>query len=178
MLEKVEKLANSAGDQRMVARCHKTFGNLCILSKRNAISALQYYQQAYHYFITAKDQHWHGVLCHDLADAYLMTGNPVKAYQFIEEGLKVVRGLGDKRLEQALQEIIDAHPALTTGLSERQCNIVWEVMQVGEIRTKRCVELTGLSRSQAMKILQELERLQILQKVGKGRGTRYILRSA
>lgn len=175
MVEKVEKLATSAGDQRMVARCHKTLGNLCVLNEGGVASALLHYQRAYDYFVTVKDRHWQGVVCYEMADAYLMNGEPEKASHFIEEGLTIAHELGDKRLEEALQSIMQSHPALTAGLSARQRTIMWEVVQVGEIRTKQCMVLTGLERRQAIRTLQDLEALQILKKIGKGRGTRYIL---
>lgn len=177
MLKKVKQLALEAGDQRMISYCNKLFGNLHIMSKQDVSLALPYYQQAYDYFVTIDDHYWQGILCYDLAETHLMIGNIEEGHHFIKKGQKIAYELGDNRLEQGLQTMIDSNEALTDGLSSRQRQIIQEVVEVGEIRTKRCIELTGLSRSQAMRILKELDKLQILQKVGNGRGTHYILRS-
>ncbi|MGB1251763.1 MAG: hypothetical protein ACPG8W_14185 [Candidatus Promineifilaceae bacterium] len=174
MAEKVEKLAVEAGDSHVAARCRKTLGNVCVNRKQNAAAAISYYQRAYTYFSNAKDLHWQGAMCYDLAEAHLMNSDPVKAYEFIEKGRNIAHELGNKRLEQALQAIINTSVALTADLSARQRTIIWEVAQNGEIRTKRCMALTGLERRQAVRELQTLETMKLLQKVGKGRGTRYV----
>ncbi len=65
-------------------------------------------------------------------------------------------------------------PALEAQLSERQKDMVRQLVAGEELTSRKCQELYGLSAQAVFKDFRELVRLGIARKIGSGRSTRYV----
>ncbi|MGB1250319.1 MAG: hypothetical protein ACPG8W_06780 [Candidatus Promineifilaceae bacterium] len=175
MMERVYKLAIEEGNHRVVAHSQHAFGAFHVLNQRDGQAAIPYYQEAYSYFESIDDKHRLGILCHDLAETYVIVESYQQAYDFIQRGLAIADDVDDQYVQSSLKKLARSNPALADDLSSQQRMVVAEVFNNGRIRTKRCQELLGLESSQARRYLQLLVEMQFLESVGKGRGTHYVL---
>lgn len=175
-LQKSLQLAEEAGNQQMVASNHKTIGNTYFL-QANYAQAESHYQQAYQLFVQMENQNWQGYLCYDLAELYATTYQWAEAEQYLKQGQAFAETLGNRMLASGLQTLALQFPTAGHDLNERQAVALRYVAEHGAITNKQYCELTRCSPITAVRDLKECLEKEVLVKVGKGRGTRYVLQT-
>lgn len=76
-------------------------------------------------------------------------------------------------MEKAIRTI---PPSVEENLNERQKRIVVQVLREGSVSTSWCIETLKVVRDTARRDFNDLMSMGILQRVGKGRRTKYVLK--
>ncbi|MCA9933955.1 MAG: protein kinase [Ardenticatenaceae bacterium] len=173
-LQKSSSLAKKAGNAQMRGLSIKGIGD-CYSFQGMYQEAISHYREAYNILLATKNLNWRGGICYDLSEAFAETGNWPSAKVFFEEGKNIAKELGQERLLHAFADLAQRHPALISDLLDRQEQALLHTREKGNITMQEYMGLAEISRSQAHRDLSEMVEKGILQRVGKGRGTRYLL---
>ena len=172
-LQKTNELAKKAGNLRMQGLSHKGMGS-CYFFQRNYHEAIDHYQEAYQIWLAGKNLNWRAGICHDLAEVYAEIGDVALARKYYEEGEGIAQELRHERYLREFETLTSLYPSLMVAVNERQEAALGHVKKEGHITMQMYMELSEVSKSQAHRDLRELCELELLQKVGKGRATRYV----
>ena len=173
-LQKSSSLAKKAGNAQMQGLSLKGIGD-CYSLQGLYQEAISHYREAYNILLATKNLNWRGGICYDLSEAFAETGNWPSAKFFFGEGKAIAEELGQERLLHAFFDLANKHPALISDLLDRQEQALLHTRENGAITMQEYMSLAEISRSQAHRDLSEMVDKGILQRVGKGRGTRYLL---
>lgn len=173
-LQKSYDLAQKAGNQQLEGLSLKGMGN-CYFFQGDYARAIRHYERAYAILQATKNLNWHATMCYDLAEVYAETGEIALSQKYYDEGVAIATEIGQARYLTAFDSLAKKYPFLRTELNERQSRGMAYVKLNDELTMQVYIELTEISRSQAHRDLQELVDQGILTRVGKGRGTRYVL---
>ncbi len=176
-LQKSNKLAKQAGNMQMQGLSLKGIGDGYAFQGLYA-DAILHYRQAYNILLATNNLNWRGGLCYDLAESFAEVGDWTSAKIFYDEGIALAKELGQQRLLEAFTSLAENVPMLVSDLLERQKMALHHVKEHASIAMQDYMDLADISRSQAHRDLSEMVDRGILQRVGKGRGTRYILAGA
>lgn len=175
-LQRSLALAEEINDQQMIAMTHKGMGNGAFL-QGDYQQALTHYQHAYAVWQETGNHNWLAGVCYDLTETHIMLNQLPAARPFYEQGIALVTTLQHERLGDEFAELQDRFPSLTLQLNERQERAVQFIRANGAITRRQYVALSELSQTQAYRDIEELLSLGVLERVGSGRGTRYVLTS-
>ncbi|MCA9973897.1 MAG: protein kinase [Anaerolineales bacterium] len=173
-LHKSYDLAQKAGNQQMRGMSQKGLGNGYFFQGDYG-RAIEHYERAYRIFQDAKNLSWRASMCYDLAEVHAEVGDIGQAQAYYQEGVAMATEIGQDRYLSAFESLREKYPFLALALNERQNRALAYVKLNDELTMQVYIELTEISRSQAHRDLQELVDQGILLRVGKGRGTRYVL---
>jgi predicted HTH transcriptional regulator len=138
-------------------------------------TAIDYYGRAYDIFVEMLNHNLQAYICCDLAEAYLQIGQADEAQPFIDEGITLAQRSGNDALVRLLQSLAEQAPKYAVELNEREVGAIEFVRENGRITNQDYRDLTGVSQKQAVRDLNKLVDDGLLQRVGKGRATRYEL---
>ncbi|MEZ4643183.1 MAG: protein kinase [Chloroflexota bacterium] len=173
-LQKSIDLSQKVGNVQAQALSMKALGSSFFFQKQYE-QAIAYYLQAYRMLLAAKNLNWLASTCQDLAEVYAETGVWQKARKFYEEGVAIAQELGHERYLHEFAELVRRYPSLVVAMNERQTTVLRHVQTQGTVTMQSYMDITGVSRSQAHRDLSDLVEKQVLQRVGRGRATRYLL---
>ncbi|HEY90143.1 MAG TPA: tetratricopeptide repeat protein [Thermoflexia bacterium] len=167
-------LAVKSGNQNTTGAYNKGIGQ-CYYFMGEYQEAIHYGLLAYHNFVETDSQKHQSHTCHDLAEAYGMSGDIESGRRYFMIGLQFAQLLEDELLVQDFKRLEREHPTLNlySDLNERQKAAIDYVKQHKSIANRRYRDLTEISQKQAVRDLRELVKRQIFVKVGDGRATRY-----
>lgn len=173
-LQKSLNLAKEAGNVQMQGLSVKGIGDAYSFQGHFS-EAISNYRQAYNILLATKNLNWRGAICYDLAEAYCEVAEWSAAKVFFDEGLAIARELGQERYIHGFTSLAERHPVLVSELLDRQKEALNYIRDNEILAMQDYMELADISRSQAHRDLSELVDKGILQRLGKGRGTRYVL---
>ena len=172
-LDKSREWAIRSGNLQTLGLVHKGLGT-CHFFTEAYDEAITHYEQAYDIWCQTHNKNWQTYISYDLVEAYATIGRFGQAQQQLFIGKQLATELGNERILAELNELSKQFPALNVSLSERQMEALAFVHKHGSINRQRYIELSGVAKSQAYRDLEELCQSGLLQRVGKGRGTRYV----
>ena len=172
-LRKTQHLANDIGNGRMTALCYKAIGNCYVRDGQQFDKAWPLYNKAYDYFKQSGNRHYLAGICYDLTEAHITQGQIDLALQFLGEGTSLIKP--DSDLGLAFAEMQQTFIELSSKLCKLdQRKIVRYVRLNNKITNKLCREQLNISDRQALRELDLLVANNTLQRIGKGRGVKYI----
>lgn len=118
----------------------------------------------------------HAAICCDLAEAYAELKDLKQAQPYLTEGAHIAhRNSLDSRLKE-LEDVAHKYPGLyLPHWDEREQKILEYVKVHTAITRRECVQLLDVSESTAARVLDEMANRKYLERVGKGRGTKYVV---
>jgi tetratricopeptide (TPR) repeat protein len=173
-LQRSQKLAADVGHRKMEGLTYKSIG-ACYFWLHQLETAIDYYGRAYDIFVEMLNHNLQAYICCDLAEAYLQIGQADEAQPFIDEGITLAQRSGNDALVRLLQSLAEQAPKYAVELNEREVGAIEFVRENGRITNQDYRDLTGVSQKQAVRDLNKLVDDGLLQRVGKGRATRYEL---
>lgn len=173
-LQRAYQFADDADNLQMQGVALKGMGNCYVLQEQFAES-IPAYDRAYAIFAQPKNPSYLASTCIDLAEAHAALGAWPEARRYFAEAGVISAELDHPRYRAELNELAERFPRLVSTLTPRQQQVVAFVKSHGAIRRPEYIDLIGVSKSQAHRDLEELCQQQILERVGKGRATRYVL---
>lgn len=166
------ELALELGNRQTAAASSKTIGGTLFM--RGAFAAAeQRYLEAYAIFVELGNNNWQAHTCYDLAEVYAELGNSAEMQRYFDEGKALADAAGDMALVEAFAEFGRSHQSHFSTLTPRQLTCLNHIKKQGKITNKQYQELNDVSPRQALRDLQEMEALGLLEKAGKGRATHY-----
>ena len=175
-LQQSQALAKQAGNERMEVLSKKGIGDCYRLGSSDHEKAVEYYLQAHHDFESKGYDFWLGKVCEDLVQTYTTLGQTLKAKEYFDQGLELAAQLGNQKLKAKFKTLAETHIELVLDLHDRERQAIGYMRQNGSIKNKEFRHLTGIkSNRTAATVLNQLVEKGFCVKVGKGRGTRYVL---
>lgn len=151
----------------------------CYYELGQPLQAIQFYEEAYQCFIEAGLKVYQAYVGYDLAEVLVQQGKNESAYHYFCESMQLNQVLKIALLENLLTDLQIKWVEFSAELTPRHRKILAYVRQHGSITKQQCKSLINLKDRQATRILKdELDRrFNILQTIGRGRSSRYILAS-
>ncbi len=171
------RLAAQSGNRKMEAMVQKSLG-ACYFWMKDFPQAIAHDAQAREIYIEMGNRNRQASACYDLAEAYSALGEVNEGRVFFKEGTSIAAEMGLKRYQDSFEELASVYPGLARpekGLSDRQQQILAYLKEIGELKSDECARLTGISKEQAIRDLNELVEMGILTRQGKARATRYLM---
>ena len=180
-LSQCEALSRDVGHQRILGLCHKTIG-ACHYYLDDRLTAVQHYQLAYQVFAEMNQTHWLAGACIDLTEAYAELGEMEAARRYHDEGKALARSVGATAFVDYFEKLEGTHNQFGTQKLSKQARrqqlALEHVAEYGSISNQAYQPLAGVKYRTALKDLNALVAQGKLQRVGEGRGTRYVMDSA
>ena len=171
--ERSQKWAKQSGNIQTLGLAQKGLGGSHYFLGNYEL-ALTYYLAAYETWKPTQNLSWLTSICFDLAEGYATVNDFVNARQYYHEGMSLADQLGHNRILVEFDELKKQFPALEEAISDRQALALSYVDEHGGISRQQYIDLTGVAKSQAYRDLEEMCQNGILQRVGQGRGTKYV----
>lgn len=140
--------------------------------------ALTHYRIAYDASHRANNQRSIAAFCLGIAETLVELNEIAEARKFIAEGIQCAQQIDHPSLLQNFAELYNMYPELQDNLNDRQRQSIHFARQTGHITNQQYRKLTGCSQAQAVRDLKALVADNIFQRIGKGRGTKYILKQS
>lgn len=175
-LEKAISLAKETNNVHVEGSAQKGIGNAQALMG-DWETAVSHYLIAYKLFHEIKHLNFLTSLCLDLAEAYAELDQYIQARSYFEEAKRLSAEIGHDRYAVVLNKLSRRYPHLILELNDRHQEAVAFARVNDGIKRSQFMELTKISKSQAHRDLELLCELGILERVGRGRATRYIVSS-
>lgn len=173
--QKSLKLAQELGDKKLEANCYRIFG-VCYFFKQQMRQAIAEYKKAYRMFTDMRDMDWLGWVAHDLAEAYAEEGQQEDAKRYYRQAKDIADDTNDKQLMATLNGLLERFPWLEVSMTPEQRE-VFDVIQANQpVGRKDIVSQLQTPTRTVNHRLTELLDLELIEKVGKGRATKYIVR--
>ncbi len=137
--------------------------------------AVAFYLQAHKLFVQTKNPNWRLGCCYDLTEAFAELSRWEEARAYFAEGRQLADELGHQRQRQQFAALIEKYPSLVATVNDRQQQAINYLHDHAAISRADYVKLTDVSKSQAHRDLEELIEQGVIERVGKGRATRYVL---
>ena len=118
---------------------------------------------------------WLSTVCYDLAETYATLNQVVTARPFFEQGRTISQQLGHEHAVANYAQLLQQFPDLQTQLSLRQQTAMQSIRENGKITRRQYVQVTGVSQTQAYRDIEEMLEMGLIERVGGGRGTKYVL---
>ncbi|MGB1251927.1 MAG: tetratricopeptide repeat protein [Candidatus Promineifilaceae bacterium] len=159
--------------------CAKHIGG-CHYELGNPDAATVYYERAYECFVEMGLKTYQAYVCYDLAEVLVEQRQSEAAYRYYKEGRQLSMKLEMRQLVELFRQMAGKWDEFSAELSPRHRQILTYVREHGSINKKECMALIDLKERQATRTLKDElgKKLDLLQSIGKGRATRYVLRSA
>ncbi|MGB1252741.1 MAG: hypothetical protein ACPG8W_19160 [Candidatus Promineifilaceae bacterium] len=164
-------LAKEAGNSRMAALCNKALGACYVFDNEQYEKALAFYQAAYTHFQQSGNHWWLATTCYELVEALTMLGRLEEAMGYFEEGKQFISP--NTKSAAIYAQLPKAFVELSADFTLPQRHIINHVRINDSITKLACHKRLGVSGRQALRELTELVEQNILQRIGKGRGTYY-----
>ncbi len=114
-------------------------------------------------------------ICYDLAEACAELKDLERAQQYLIEGVHIAHRNGLDNLLKEFEALAHKYPGLyLPHWDEREQKILEYVKVHAAITRRECVQLLDVSESTAARVLDEMADKKYLERVGKGRGTKYV----
>ncbi|MGB1253562.1 MAG: tetratricopeptide repeat protein, partial [Candidatus Promineifilaceae bacterium] len=175
-LSESQALAQEAGNGRMTALCNKALGGSYVLDGKRYEQALPFYDAAYTHFKHSGNQWWLATICYDLVEVLVMLGRLGEAMAYLQEGEAMM--LPNTKSAEIYASLRKQFFELSAEFTPRQRQIIHHVRVNKRIDKRTCHTLLDISTTQALRELTELVEQNILQRIGKGRGTHYTFNPA
>jgi tetratricopeptide (TPR) repeat protein len=182
-LEKAIDLAHETNNIHVEGSAQKGIGNASALMGEWE-TAVSHYLIAYELFHEIRHLNFLTSLCIDLVEAYAELSQYDQARFYFSEARQLSREIGQaqeighERYETVLNTWRERYPQLIVDLNDRQQKIVEFVQANDGIKRSQLMNLAQISKSQAHRDLEVLCKADILERVGQGRATKYILKNA
>ena len=177
-LKKSSVIAEEIGNFEVLAINRKTLGGLYFVQNEFE-NAIEEYEAAWDMIVKMGNLKWQTHTAYDLAEVYGEIGNIEKFWEFYTTGLTLAEKTGFTSLInefQSLKEKFGFNDNLDN-LNERQKLIIQHLRQNEKITNREFQALAEISPRQALRDLQDLVELELIEKVGKGRSVHYKLMS-
>ncbi len=176
-LEKAISLAKETNNIHVEGSAQKGIGNAFALMGTWE-TAVTHYLTAYQLFHEIKHFNFLTSLCIDLAEAYAELDQFSRARTYFQEAQQLSTDMGHAKYGAMLNDLSEKWPQLILNLTDRQKEAVTFARANDGIKRSQLVKLTNISKSQAHRDLEALCELDILERVGQGRATKYVLRNS
>ena len=175
-LEKAIDLAHETNNIHVEGSAQKGTGNAYALMGEWE-TAVSHYLIAYKLFHEIRHLNFLTSLCIDLVEAYAELGHYELARFYFAEARQLSQEIGHERYETVLNTWRERYPQLILDLNDRQQKIVAFARANDGIKRSQLMTLVQISKSQAHRDLEILCEADILERVGQGRATKYILKN-
>jgi tetratricopeptide (TPR) repeat protein len=176
-LDKAIELAKAANNSHVEGSAQKGMGNAYALMGKWE-TAVSHYLISYNLFHGIQHLNFLTSLCLDLVEAYAELDEYEQARAYLAEAQQLSREIGHERYETVLKKWHTRYPQMFIELSERQQKIITFAKANDGIKRSQLMTLAKISKSQAYRELEALCEANILEQVGQGRATKYILKTA
>lgn len=176
-LAKAIALAKEADNNHVAGSAEKGIGNAYALMGEWE-TAVSHYLIAYKLFHEIKHFNFLTSLCIDPVEAYAEHNQYAQARLYFAEAQQLSDIMGHERYETVLNKWRTRFPRLIVQLSDRQQEIVAFAKTNEGIKRSQLMNLAQISKSQAHRDLEVLCELGILERVGQGRATKYVVKTA
>ena len=175
-LNKSSVIATEIGNLEVVAANKKTLGGLFFIQK-DYERAIKEYESAWEMLTDMGNLNWQTHTAYDLAEVYAAINNVSKFWQYYNQGLALAEKFGYSSLIKEFIKLKDAYGFQDSfgKLNDRQKLVIHHLRQNTKITNREFQSLADISPRQALRDLQELVELELIQKVGKGRSVHYRL---
>lgn len=140
-------------------------------------TAVSYYLNAYQHFHEIKHLNFLTSLCIDLVEAYAELGQYEQARHYFAEAKQLSNEMKHDRYETVLNKWQKRYPGLEIELSARQQECLAFAQEHEGISRSQFMKLSQISKSQAHRDLETLCKLGLLERVGQGRATKYMIKN-
>lgn len=175
-LTQCELWADATSNHYMQGQIQNALGGLVFEESADYPRAKTHYHRAYDASSAANNTHSIAAACYNIAEVSVILGEIEQAQRYMTEGLDRANSIRNESLPRAFAYLRRAYPELTTGLHPRQQKAIVFVRKNEQITRREQCELTGMSKEQAGRDLNDLVVREIFCRVGKGRSTAYMLR--
>lgn len=165
--------AQQSGNLQTLGLAHKGLGGCCFFTE-DYREAITHYKKAYGIWCDTNNKNWQVYILYDLVEAYATIDRFLEARRQFETGKELATELGNERLLAEFEALSRRFPPLQFDLDARQAKALAHVNAQGRITRREYMDLTGVAKSQAYRDLDEMCRMGLLTRRGKGRGTRYV----
>ena len=166
------QLAEQVGDRAMVGLGEKAIGG-CYFWLGDYPRAIDHYQRAYSLLLQLGRQNWLASVCYDLAEVYAARWDFDAMQRYWQEGLHLCATLRSETLSRLFHEL-DASVAWRHQLNQRQQQALSLIKMQGALTNRAYQQQTGCQQRQAVRDLNELCALGLVERVGQGRSVQYI----
>jgi len=166
------QLAAAIGDRAMVGLGEKAIGG-CYFWLADYDRSISHYQRAYALLTQLGRQNWLASVCYDLAEVYATRWDFDAMQRYWQQGLHLCATLRNETLTRLFHEL-DACVAWRHQINQRQWQALLLLKQAGYLTNRSYQSHTGCQQRQAVRDLNELCALGLVERVGQGRSVQYI----
>ena len=174
------ELSNNSNNRQVQGACHLSIG-ACHYWQHQYEEAIEDYHAARQIFEETGNHTLQLRAYFNLAEAYAELSDLSQARHYFEYGYTKAQTLKDEGSIREFLALAEAHPNLmnsssTNHLNERQQQALLHIQTQGQITNRGYQELTKVSQKQAVRDLNEMMELGLIERKGKGRATHYVYR--
>lgn len=174
-------LSSKSNNRQVQGACHLSIG-ACYFWQNQFAEAIKDYMAAR---IIAEETGNHALQMRadcNLAEAYAELPDLPMARHYFEQGYAQAQMLKDEGSIRDFLALAESYPNLqqsqnTNHLNERQRQALLHIQTHGQITNRGYQELTEVSQKQAVRDLNEMMELGLIERRGKGRSTHYVVHS-
>lgn len=170
------QLAHKVGDRAMIGLGEKAIGG-CYFWQGAHSQAIPHYLRAYELLTQLGRRHWLASVCYDLAEVYAAGWEFVAMQRYWREGLQLCATLRNDTLTHLFHQL-DADVAWRHQLNQRQWQALTLIKQQGRLTNRAYQSHTGCQQRQAVRDLNDLCALGVVERVGQGRSVQYTIPAA
>ncbi len=172
-LEKSYRWAERSGNVQTLAVAHKGLGG-CWYFLGDIEQAIEHYLATYDIWHETGNRNWLANVCYDLAEGHATVQRFAEARRYFDEGVALTEELELTRFAAEFEELKTQFPALAGEIGDREARVLAFIEAEGGINRQQYMALTGVGKSQAYRDLNEMCESGLIERVGVGRGTKYI----
>lgn len=177
-LDQSLSLSTKSNNRQMQGLCNLSIG-ACHFWQGKFAEAIEDYHSARHIFEDIGSHTLQLRAYVDLAEAYAELPDLAQSRRYFEKGYNQAQTLKDEGSIREFLALAEAYPQLQPSpavkqLNDRQKQALMHVQSHGEISNRSYQELTEVSQKQAVRDLNEMITLGLIERRGKGRSTHYV----
>lgn len=177
-LEQSLELSSKSNNRQMQGLCNLSIG-ACHFFQHQFAEAIEDYQAAQSIFEETGNHTLQLRAFFNLAEAYAELPDLAQARHYFEQGYAQAQTLQDEGAIREFLSLADAYPQLqpspmVSQLNDRQQQALLHTQSNGQITNREYQELTEVSQKQAVRDLNDMIELGLIERRGKGRSTHYV----